>query len=166
MKTNFAPGFTKFISRFRTKVLAITTNCWSLCRTINSLFSCGFSNQYSDVANQFFFVFNHTHQQQQQQQFKFFSVEQTLQSQYSHCSDTVRSLYTSRMNSYKAARPNSDHWDYLLSRFPFETKKRIIHWVDTNIFKLPKQWKKMILKENYCTENELSAPHQLNIHNQ
>ena len=37
MKTNFAPGFTKFISRFRTKVLARTTNCWSLCRT-NSLF--------------------------------------------------------------------------------------------------------------------------------
>ena len=110
MKTNFAPGFTKFISRFRTKVLARTTNCWSLCRTNYSLFSCGFPNQYSDVANQFFFfVFNHTHQQQQQQQFKFFSVEQTLQSQCSHCSDTVRSLYTSQMNSYKAARPNSDH---------------------------------------------------------
>ena len=53
MKTNFAPGFTKFISRFRIKVLARTTNSWSLCRTIISLFSCGFPNQYSDVACHF-----------------------------------------------------------------------------------------------------------------
>ena len=101
----------QIISRFRVKVLARTTNTWSLCRTINSFFSCGFPNQYSDVASQFFFFeFNHTHQQQQQQQqFKFCSAEQTQQSQFSRCSDTVRLLYTSRMNSYKAARPNSEH---------------------------------------------------------
>ena len=85
------------------KVLARTTNSWSLCRTNISLFSCGFPNQYSDVASQFFFfVTNHTHQQQQQQQqFKLCSAEQTQQSQFSHCSDTVRLLYTSQMNSFK-----------------------------------------------------------------
>ena len=38
MKTTFAPGFTNFISRFTMKVLAKTTNSWSLCRAINSLF--------------------------------------------------------------------------------------------------------------------------------
>ena len=62
MKINLAPGFTKFISRFRMKVLAKTTTSWSLYRTFNSPFSCGLPNQYSDVISQFiFFVFNHTH---------------------------------------------------------------------------------------------------------
>ena len=109
MKTNFAPGSTKFISRFRLKVLARTTNSWALCRTINSLFPLDFqtSIQTLQVNLFFFFVFNHT-QQQQQQHFKF-SAEQTQQSQFSRCSETVRSLYTSQMNSYKTARPNSDH---------------------------------------------------------
>ena len=120
-------GFTKFTSRFRMKVLSRTTNSWSLCRSFNSLFSCGFPYQYSGFAGQFFFfVFNHTHQQQQQQ-FKFFSAEQTQQSQFIHCSDTVRSLYTSQMNSYKAARPNPDHWIYLLSSFLFEISKLNFH---------------------------------------
>ena len=42
MKTNFAPGFTKSISRSRIKMLARTTNSRSLCRTINSLFPVDF----------------------------------------------------------------------------------------------------------------------------